>query len=160
MILPSGLGDLGCSHVLGAWGTLGPEGSTVVGIERLGRTGLQTSPTWTGLQPPDAGGSSYSSAKPSAQKDSGPLGHKSSKKYLVSKSPGAAPPAAPSLESPQLGTTVSSASQLWEGLGLSWGYMVREKKYPDISPGVFFLAHSTRTDKPGTQLYLGRLLPK
>ena len=71
-----------------------------------------------GLQPPDPGGSSYSSAKPTAH--NGQSGPEELRKSTWSPSLlGLLVLAAPFLEVLHLSTTVPSASQLREGLGLS-----------------------------------------
>lgn len=139
----------------------------MVEMKKPGRTCLQTNPTWNWTAPSPMDGTPTSRSRWVLLQLSQAFGtqwtvwaRRAEKKHLVSKSPGAAGPGSFFLGGAPLKYDSTLSISVTGGLGIVLGYMVREKKYPDMSPGVFFLAHSTGIYKPGAQVYLGRLLPK
>lgn len=90
-----------------------------------------------GLQPPDPGGSSYSSAKPSVHNGQWTLwARRAQKKYLVSKSPAAAVPGSSFLGVAPLKYDSILSISVMGGLGIVLGVHGKGKEVP--RHGVFF----------------------
>ena len=164
-VLPSGLGDLGCGHIPGAWAAC-CQGSTGVELREWGRCACNgVLLPWTLSAWSPVNGTPISRSRggpPRAVKPRIPrlrLSHRIGRAltcHLVSKSPSGEAPTSSFLLGaalPKYYLTLRSTVQ--GGLGI-WGSTGEGGK----SQKTRALAHSTLIYNPGTQLSLGLRLPK